>query len=309
MYDIKFRKLALRMLNCNGVMKTAQFTGVSRTTLWRWKRFGVQPRRRKACASPLFASVRDLLCAFMAANPCTHATGIKHYIKAVHDIDLSAKTVYKYLRLCRYSRKRSQWRGQSNRPADWEAQKQVFLQTYRGALDQDTPIVSFDECGFSQRVKPVYGYSPVGTPLVLKTRGGGWTHHSLLLAISSDGSKAFTVLAGAAKRADVSSFLNSIVRSGQHTIVLDNASIHKRIPPQSPLARFCFTPPYSPEFNAVELCFATIKRRFRALNVGASFTNVPDLVTQCVNTLQPRDIQACFRHVEGLVRLALPQSA
>ena len=49
-------------------------------------------------------------------------------------------------------------------------------------------LVSVDECGFSERLKPHDGY--VGKPVIVKTTGG-WVHHSLLMAVFSDGRKEF----------------------------------------------------------------------------------------------------------------------
>ena len=47
-------------------------------------------------------------------------------------------------------------------------------------------IVCVDECGFSDRLRPFYGYSRTGIPLILKTNGG-WKQYSLLMAIHFDG--------------------------------------------------------------------------------------------------------------------------
>jgi len=298
MYDVKFRKLVLRMLKSRGVVETSRFTSVSRTTLWRWKRYGVQPTARRPNINIRFEAVKQDLLAVLNSTPCASALQMTRTIKERLNVDLSVKTMYKYIRACNYSRKRSRWRGQSSKPADQPIRQQQFRSTYLTASARQQAIVSIDECGFSERVKPVYGYSPVGQPLIQKISGGGWTNHSLLLAVFSDGRKAFVIKKGAMKRQDVAEFIEALPLDHHRPsiLVLDNASIHKNIaaPAASP-ATLCFTPPYSPECNAVELCFANIKHRFRKENDGR--TPVPTLIEKCVNMLSEDDILACFRHV------------
>jgi hypothetical protein len=67
MYDIAVRKLALRMVADLGVLKTSVFTNISRSTLWMWKRFGVN-RKRREFVSNLFETNKDLLKSFLSMN-------------------------------------------------------------------------------------------------------------------------------------------------------------------------------------------------------------------------------------------------
>ena len=110
-------------------------------------------------------------------------------------------------------------------------------------------IGSLDECGFSERLKPLYGYSPIGKPLILKT-SGSWVHHSLLLAVFSDGRKAHMVKKGAIKRVDFVKFIDTLKLDAKTMLVMDNASIHKRMELQT-TPDICYRPPYSPEFNPI----------------------------------------------------------
>ena len=76
MYEIVVRKLALRMIRQIGVLKTSAFTNISRSTLWRWKRFGADPKRR-VFESKLFESNKDLLKSFLLSNQVSlHFSGL-----------------------------------------------------------------------------------------------------------------------------------------------------------------------------------------------------------------------------------------
>ena len=133
MYDIKFRKLALHMMRLQGLKKTSSFTGVSRTTLWRWNKFGVQPKKRKSIPNVFFNTIKHIFLSILESKPCVTALEILRILKTNHEIELSVKTVYKYIRACRYSRKRSQWRGQSPKPSDRQQRKNIFFGRVFGA--------------------------------------------------------------------------------------------------------------------------------------------------------------------------------
>ena len=280
---------------------------VSRSTLWRWKKQGVTPKRRlyKSFYFLLFEKAADKLRSLLTVNPCSTALDIVKHLRSVHGIHTSRRSVYNILRMLRFSRKRTRVRGQSKKRDDWNKLHFDFLKRYHDVSHSTDTIVSLDECGFSERDKPMYGYSPVGSPITLNTTGGGWTHYSLLMAVFSDGRKAHIVKRGSIKRYDVQTFLEKLqsmtpCQQRSTTLVLDNASIHKGLNNES--LSFCFTPPYSPQYNAIELCFARVKASFRRANATAVATpNIPELVEECVHALSAAEIKNCFRHVKGIV--------
>jgi transposase len=292
MYDIAVRKLALRMVQKVGLVQTAIFTNISRSTLWRWKRYGVDPRKRKF-ESRLFEENKEILRNFLLCTNCTTARGIVAFFKQMHNIRLCTKTVYKFIKMLGFSRKRTKCRGQCK--GDLKTLTTTFCNRYNKALNESKCIVSIDECGFSERLKPVYGYSPVGQPVILKT-SGGWVHHSLLMAVYSDGRKQFSIKKGSVNKKYFTEFVDSLDLQQDVMVVLDNASIHKNLDMQT-RPDLCYTPPYSPEFNAIELCFSNIKRYFRKLNIGTQ-DNVHDLIRKAIDYLSIRDVMACFDHVK-----------
>ena len=60
-------------------------------------------------------------------------------------------------------------------------------------------IQGCDECGFSERVKALYGYSPVGQPCIVHN-SGSWYNHSLLMAVFSTGRKEYFIFCAARAR-------------------------------------------------------------------------------------------------------------
>ena len=167
-------------------------------------------------------------------------------------------------------------------------------------------FVSLDECAFSEKISPIYGYATRGTPAWIKT-SGGWTptfgrrypqsgsHYSLLLAIFSNGRKEYIVKKGSIKRHDLTVFIDSMQLDASYVITLDNAATHKNLVLQTnPILNF--TPAYSPEYAVVELAFANIKNMFRKANGRNG--NMTTNIVSAINMFTPKNAMDCFQHVE-----------
>ena len=86
-YCVNVRKLALRMVKKCGVMKTSELTNISRSSLWRWKLHGVDPKRR-AFESKLFEQIKEVLRCFLENDPCTTAKEIVYFLMTVQCIHM-----------------------------------------------------------------------------------------------------------------------------------------------------------------------------------------------------------------------------
>ena len=94
---------------------------------------------------------------------------------------------------------------------------------------------------------------------------------SLLAALTLDGIGPAAAITGAVDGAAFAAYAEQILapalRPGQ-VVVLDNLSAHKsedaRKAVEAAGGRLLFLPPYSPDFNPIELAFAKVKERLRA---------------------------------------------
>ena len=118
------------------------------------------------------------------------------------------------------------------------------------------------------------------------------------MAVFSDGRKEFVVKKGSVKKTDFVAFIESLSLCNNSVVIMDNASIHKKLVLSHPV-NICYTPPYSPEFNAIELCFAKVKRDFRRLNYipNETKTHVSDMISLAFGNLTDKIIMGCFEHV------------
>ena len=160
-------------------------------------------------------------------------------------------------------------------------------------------FVSIDECSFSEKVIPLYGYSAIGVKCEIRGKKGSWKNQSLVLALASDGTKHYAIQPGAFTRSAFGKFVESMPYPPGTVLILDNCTIHKnldcvyRSKGYEPL----YLPPYAPQFQPVELAFSKIKGRFRQAWPWPA--GVCNAIEGSVAALEPNDHSAYFRHARA----------
>jgi transposase len=88
-------------------------------------------------------------------------------------------------------------------------------------------------------------------------------------------------------------------------VVMDNLAAHKVDGVRGLLtargAQLLYLPPYSPDFNPIEKCWAKIKQRLRGAK-ARSLAVLEMAVTQALATVTPQNIEGCFRHCGHALR-------
>jgi transposase len=131
--------------------------------------------------------------------------------------------------------------------------------------------VFIDETGANAKMTRRYGRCPRGERLVDAVPHGHWKTTPFVAALRSDGLAAPMVLDGAMTGdvfvAYAEQVLGPTLRPGD-IVVMDNLSSHKRVAAVRAIERAgcsaVYLPPYSPDYNPIELAFAKIKARLRA---------------------------------------------
>jgi len=163
-------------------------------------------------------------------------------------------------------------------------------------------VVFLDETGANTKMTRTHGRAPVGQRVVGSVPHGHGKTTTFVAALRSDGLVAPMVLDGATNGdvfvAYVEQGLVPTLRSGD-VVVVDNLASHKRVAAVRAIERagctVCYLPPYSPDYNPIELAFAKIKARLRAAElrtidrVEAFFGTVHDAFT-------PDECQGYIRH-------------
>jgi transposase len=128
-----------------------------------------------------------------------------------------------------------------------------------------------DETAATTSMVRRYGWSPRGERCRIAAPAGHWKTTTIIAGLRTSGPEAIALLDGPVTgerfRAYVAEALVPALRSGD-TVILDNLSAHKlagvREAIEAAGAHLLYLPPYSPEFNPIELVFAKLKALLRS---------------------------------------------
>lgn len=123
---------------------------------------------------------------------------------------------------------------------------------------------------------------------------------SLVGALGLGGLRTLMTIDGAVDAeiflAFVRNFLIPQLKPGD-IVVMDNLSVHKGVAIRQAIesagAELCYLPPYSPDFNPIELCWSKLKATLRS--VAARTRDALDVaVAQAMDAITPTDSAAWF---------------
>lgn len=162
--------------------------------------------------------------------------------------------------------------------------------------------VFLDECGVTTDLLRRYGRSPRGTRLHDHTPCGHWQTHTVVAALRLEGLGAPAVFDGPIDNVSFLAYVEQVLvptlRPGD-VVVLDNLVVHKqpevRIAIEHAGAHLRFLPPYSPDFNPIELAFAKLKAFLRAAR-PRNFEDVCDLIATAIHLFSPDECANYTKH-------------
>ena len=159
-----------------------------------------------------------------------------------------------------------------------------------------------DESGVNLGLTRLYGRASSAQRVVEATPGHSGTHYTLIAALSWQGVQAAWILPGAMDREAfdvyVEQVLAPILRPGD-IVLLDNLSSHTgprtRQLVEAKKARLVLLPPYSSDFNPIELCWSKVKLALRAAK-ARTFESLLQALADAFSSVSHADIDAWFAH-------------
>ena len=135
-------------------------------------------------------------------------------------------------------------------------------------------VIFIDETWAKTNMTRLRGRCAIGDRLVEKVPHGHWKTTTLIAALDHAGIRCATTVDGAINAQVFEAFVGQVLvptlRRGD-VVVLDNLSSHKSASTREMIesvgATLLFLPPYSPDFNPIELAFAKLKQLLRSAAV------------------------------------------
>ena len=187
---------------------------------------------------------------------------------------------------------------EQDRP-DVQAQR-VWWRVQQAGLDPDR-LVFLDETWAKTNMTRPRGRSLRGTRLISRVPYGAWKTTTFLAGLRTTGIVAPLVIDGAVNgkvfTAYVEQHLAPVLHPGD-IVILDNLSSHKGTPVRAAIesvgAHLLFLPPYSPDFNPIELAFS----KFKWLLKSASKRSVDALWRACGKLLDQFTESECRNYIK-----------
>jgi len=192
-----------------------------------------------------------------------------------------------------HAQKKTAHAAEQNRPDILKRRKAWF----DAQLDLDpTRLVFIDETAASTKMARLYGRTPRGQRCRAAVPHGHWKTTTVTAGLRLTGIAAPMVLDGPmngeAFRAYVEQVLVPELTAGD-VVVMDNLPAHKvggiREAIEQAGAILLYLPPYSPDFNPIEMAFAKLKALLRA----AATRTIPDLWDAIAHAIQQLTANEC----------------
>jgi transposase len=159
-----------------------------------------------------------------------------------------------------------------------------------------------DEGGGHLGLTRLWGRAAPGQRVVEATPGYAGPHYTVVAALGLQGICAPWVFQGATSGVAFETYVEPVLGPALHAGDLgfiDNLSAHTRDSIRQLIegcgARLHFVPPYSPDWNPIELCWAKVKTALRAAQ-ARTFEDLVAALCDALRAINPTDVLAWFAH-------------
>lgn len=159
-----------------------------------------------------------------------------------------------------------------------------------------------DECGSHLGLTRLYGRAEPGQRVAEATSGYSGKHYTLVASLSVQGVEAPMVIEGAMNSTVFETYVREVLvptlQPGD-IVVMDNLSAHKAAHIEPLIAargaQLLYLPPYSPDLNPIEKCWAKLKAYLRAAK-ARTFDALIEAIAKALRSVSPQDALNWCRH-------------
>jgi len=170
-------------------------------------------------------------------------------------------------------------------------------------------LVFIDETGFRTNLVRLYGRAPCGKRLVAHAPYGHWKTTTFVAALRHDRLTATMVVDGAMNGRLFAEYVRQILvptLMPGDIVVMDNLSSHKAAGVREAIelaqAKVVYLPPYSPDFNPIEMVYSKLKWLVRSAGKGT----IEELWTYLGQSLDRFPTAECLRYLRHCGYTAIP---
>lgn len=290
---LKHRAIVHYKYFLKSLRRVSNIYNISKSTLSRWLRNEGTNVQRKQRVS-IVQTLKDFVSNKLVDNPFLTTYELSKLVKQELNKSVSKSTIWKTIRASNLSYKRSKPYVYKPTIAKLE---QSFIKEYKD------DVVSIDETFFYLYDYPKYGYSLKGTKL---RRPYAHTPRkkkiTLYMAITKDQIIGYKVTTKHGNSNDFVDFVKSLQLTNV-TLLMDNVAFHKskllKEYVNSIKSKILYTPPYSPQYNPIELAFSKIKTTYRKLN----FVNddMDANILSSITSVTSLDLHSFYKHVQKIL--------
>ncbi|WP_166298127.1 IS630 family transposase [Bradyrhizobium sp. 2S1] len=283
--------------------QAAERFGVSAASAIRWrgrlKEVGdIVPKRQGGDRkSQRIEAHSQLILAAVTAKPDITLAELRELLKR-RGISTGIASLWRFFQRRKITLKKKTAHAAEQRRGDINAAREEW---FEGQIDLDPErLVFIDETSANTKMARLYGRSPRGERCRAAIPHGHWKTTTFTAGLRSDGLIAPLVLDGPmdgdAFLAYVEQLLAPSLRPGD-TVIMDNLPAHKvhgvREAIRAVGASLLYLPPYSPDFNPIEMAFSKLKALLRA----AAARTMPDLWQAIANALKRFSPEECQNYL------------
>ncbi|UPT86292.1 IS630 family transposase [Bradyrhizobium barranii subsp. apii] len=283
--------------------QAAERFGVSAASAIRWrgrlKKVGdIVPKRQGGDRkSQRIEAHSQLILEAVTARPDITLAELRELLKR-HGISTGIASLWRFFQRRKITLKKKTAHAAEQRRGDINAAREEW---FEGQIDLDPErLVFIDETSANTKMARRYGRSPRGERCRAAIPHGHWKTTTFTAGLRSDGLIAPLVLDGPmdgdAFLAYVEQLLAPSLRPGD-TVIMDNLPAHKvhgvREAIQAVGASLLYLPPYSPDFNPIEMAFSKLKALLRT----AAARTMPDLWQAIANALKRFSPEECQNYL------------
>ncbi|HMB77109.1 MAG TPA: IS630 family transposase [Kiloniellaceae bacterium] len=266
----------------------------------RWRRtgdVGPGPQGGDRRSHRIEAHAEEILALIEEAPDITLAE-IAAQLDEAHGLTVAQSTVWRLLDRHAMTFKKKTAHACEQQRADVLRHRQAW---FDAQLDLEPErLVFIDETGASTKMARRYGRSPRGERCRAPVPHGHWKTTTFVGALRLEGMTAPMVLDGAMHGAAFLAYVEQVLAptlTPGDIVIMDNLPAHKSVAVRHAIeaagAELRFLPPYSPDFNPIEMAFSKLKA-FLKKTAARTVDDLWDAIANGIDTFSPIECQNYF---------------